>query len=178
MDIEGIRFFSVHDKDGSRMYLALAFTATNGTHTAIYGFHRARRKVDQEKAIKEFEKATRGQGNVKIVGTDAYPPLIIKQTVSAYVNGLVPDRPDDDAKRDEIAIGKLQKTGGKNHFTVTVKIDQGKDRKNKPLGKLVVEVPFQGDPGTLAGTVFHGSVGLMAEGRREVAEVKLRLYDI
>ena len=129
MDIEGIRFFRVLDKGGSLMYLALSFTATDGSDTAIYGFHSARRKVDQERAIKEFEKAVTGQGNVKVVGTDAYPPRIIKQTVSAFATALVPNRPDDDGKPDEIVIGKLQKTGGKNHFTVTVKIDQGKDRR-------------------------------------------------
>lgn len=178
MDIEGIRLFSVLDKGGSLIYVALAFTATNGSHTAIYGFHRARRKVDEEKAIKEFEKATRGQGNVKVVGTDAYSPRIIKQTVSAFATALVPNRPNDDGKPDEIVIGKLQKTGGKNHFTVTVKIDQGKDKKNKPQGKLVLEVPFQGDPGTLADRAFHGSVGMMADGVRAVAEVKLALYNI
>jgi hypothetical protein len=112
MDIEGIRLFSVLDKGGSLIYVALAFTATNGSHTAIYGFHRARRKVDEEKAIKEFEKATRGQGNVKVVGTDAYPPRIIKQTVSAFATALVPNRPDDDGKPDEIVIGKLHKRPG------------------------------------------------------------------
>jgi hypothetical protein len=178
MDIEGIRFFRVLDKGGSLMYLALSFTATDGSDTAIYGFHSARRKVDQERAIKEFEKAVTGQGNVKVVGTDAYPPRIIKQTVSSSATDLVPKRPDDVGKLDEIKIGKLQKTGSKNHFTVIVKIDQGKDKKNKPNGKLVLQVPFEGDPGIMAGSAFHGTVDFLADGVREVAEVKLRLYAI
>ena len=173
MDIEGIRLVRVLDKDGSLMYVVLAFTATRAAGTAIYGFHSARKKADIKKALKEFEKAK--AGNFQIVGKDSSNPLVIKQSVSAFVGDLVPDRADIDGKTDVITIGKLEKRGGKNQFTVKVEIDQGKDKKN-PKGMLALLVPFEGDPGLMTDKVYHGSVGLMGTGP-DVGKTKLGLYD-
>src|SRR4051794_30107668 len=117
MDIEGIRFVTIHDKAGGLIDLRMFFTATNGPMSAIYVFDKKSSTSKQDTANQVIDNAktlTRMKESVKIIGKDGVSPVVKTQRVTASYDKLVPKGEG----RAKILIGKV----AKGQFSVRLSI--------------------------------------------------------
>jgi hypothetical protein len=176
MEIEGVRLITVHDSDGRTIDVLLFFTVSMRRHQALYVFDKKSSKEDQKiatEAIDKSKRLARMKETVRVIGMDANKP-ITHHGVSQGVSDLVPKKPG--LARAKIRIGPDRKNPNDmlddSEFIVRLTMDlkKGQDK--------VLMVPFRGNPGEMAGRVFHGDFELLMEGSVDIANIKLELYNI
>ena len=169
MEIAGVRLFTIRDNDKSLIDIRVEFTAgRNGRAWALYDFgKKLSDKAEQtaQDAINASRQLRDRKHQVMVIGTDSDSPK--EQRVTGDAMDLAPM---GDAVRGEIFIGKVEK--GK--FAVRVAITP----KKKEADKIILEVPFNGDPGDFKGKKFDGEVTQLASGTTDVAKLMVSIYEI
>jgi len=168
MEIAGVRLFTIRDNDKSLIDIRVEFTAgRNGRPWALYDFgKKLSDKAEQtaQDAINASRQLRDRKHQVMVIGTDPDDPK--EQRVAGDAMDLAPM---GDAVRGEILIGKVEK--GK--FAVRVAITPKKE-----ADKIILEVPFKGDPGDVKGKKFDGEVTQLASGTTDVAKLMVSIYEI
>jgi len=164
MDFNGIVMFKVADK-GSLLDLRFDFLASQGSkNLAVYSFDNdstAEEQVYADAAVRARMARKRPKMEIEILGERAAGPL--KRQMEPAFNRLASSNGDK-------AVAKISKfvpadKGGSGSFTVNLEIQ--KSKKNK----VVVDVPFEGDPGHLAGKSFHGRASLFVDSSEKDADI-------
>ena len=151
MDFTGLVLFNVTDRTGDLVdFRGLFLTGHGSRDLALYSFDNNSNSADQ--AIADATLIARGQGkgsmmNVNIVGERPSSPL--NSRISEGFNKLA------SVKGDPVTIDIPKAASGS--FSVFL------DRK----GKTSLEVPFDGNPGKLAGESFPGKLHLVTHSKEK-----------
>jgi hypothetical protein len=159
MDFNGVMLFEVLDKSGTLVDMRFAFTASQGSQNlALYFFDNNSSADEQANADAAVRARVEGKKpNMKIDVLGLRASNAASQRMTADFNKLASTKGDK-------AVAKLSKGGGSS-FTVNLESNAGK------AGKIVVDVPFDGDPKKLAETSFHGQFSLVAHSKEKDVDI-------